>query len=417
MKIQSIITNDTFTTEEKINQIQELISGGALNIYGEPLTINDYNMSQYTPLGAAFEFGDLALIRFLISIGADINATGNKISESLLHIALRNNHTHLIKFLINEMGMRADAPIKIWAGDSLRGPINTGDTVLRGASIRGDLEVFNLLLESMDYSLEQIEKIRDEILSLSQGRVLEDANSITAGLREAMDSNDWSLQQPALEKRDEFARNNALEFYEYGLLTPEVENLSYILNILNDLIVDLKKHNFSQLSEYRSAGVERFAMTLDEFDIAEDLIDNVIMLYYDENNPKYLNAQSISMEVTKAANGSDFSSSSESMSLIIAHTEETLIDSINSEDDAMNVAIILSRQAMTDEVIIQPLTLQYSSYSSSSSSSSNINSTELNLDNNTSSSSGYVLDSKAEVNETKPSKEELREIHNRKFKK
>ena len=388
MKIEAVIVDKKLNTEEKINKIKELFINGELSISD----INEYVNGCYNPLGAAFELGDLPLIRFLISIGADINAPGNKNPESLLQIAVKKMHPHLVKFLINEIGVRIDAPMKNFTGDPLL------YTALRETAYQGDIEIFNLLLENMEYSLEQIEKLRDEKLSAFKIQVLEDENKITiySGLKRTIEFDESVLQGPRLEYR---------------------KNLETILNILNDLTVDLKKHNFSQLSEYRSAGVERFAMTLDEFDIAEDLIDNVIMLYYDENNPKYLNAQSISMEVTKAANGSDFSSSSESMSLIIAHTEETLIDSINSEDDAMNVAIILSRQAMTDEVIIQPLTLQYSSYSSSSSSSSNINSTELNLDNNTSSSSGYVLDSKAEVNETKPSKEELREIHNRKFKK
>ena len=394
MKIEAVIVDKKLNTEEKINKIKELFINGELSISD----INEYVNGCYNPLGAAFELGDLPLIRFLISIGADINAPGNKNPESLLQIAVKKMHPHLVKFLINEIGVRIDAPMKNFTGDPLL------YTALRETAYQGDIEIFNLLLENMEYSLEQIEKLRDEKLSAFKIQVLEDENKITiySGLKRTIEFDESVLQGPRLEYR---------------------KNLETILNILNDLTVDLKKHNFSQLSEYRSAGVERFAMTLDELDIAKDLIDNVIMLYYDKNSPKCLNSQSIYQETTETNDSCNYSSSSSSssssgsMSPIIAQTEETLIDIVNSEDEAMNVAIILSRQAMTDEVIIQPLTLQYSSYSSSSSSSSNINSTELNLDNNTSSSSGYVLDSKAEVNETKPSKEELREIHNRKFKK
>jgi len=428
VSIRFIIANSELTTEEKIDKIQVNLT--YMRLAGVIDHINNSGES-YTHLGQAFVIGDLKLIRFLIAEGANVNAPGHENGYSLLHIASINNHFHLIRFLIDVIKVRVDFITDSPYGEPYQGQ---STTAMASAAIRGNIKIISLLLKHMEYSFKQLEKIKENVSLFLKLRTFEDENTMTDKIRNDLDSHIFSIQNNALLSRVKsvlivepnlYSRESSnvswnLYAHDYGLLTTRVEELKHIESILDYLIVIFKKYKFSKMSEYRNYINNVVANTFDEVDIPKDLINNFLMPYFDENHTEFLKSNSIFFNST-ALKSSKISRTEESMDEDELSEDGASEDELE-EDDFTSIVGIYQKDLM-NATVHQPLALQYANLnnnpSSSSSSSTNAEFNSLHQEVNASptwqDTPGRVLDSKAEIGALKPTKEELRAIHNRRF--
>lgn len=98
--------------------------------------LNDYSMDGFTPLGLAAFFGQLELVEFLISLGANLNlASNNDFKVTPLHSAAAKKQYDIAQLLIKN-------------GADVNAQQISGVTALHSAAHNGDVPLVNLLLKN-----------------------------------------------------------------------------------------------------------------------------------------------------------------------------------------------------------------------------------------------------------------------------
>lgn len=116
-------------SQGKLEQVKAEIDGGR--------QVDSRDAAGQTPLMYAAESGQLEVVRYLISAGADVNATSNALGLGTpLIYAASSDRTQVMQYLIDN-GARVDA----------RTPARQ-ETALMWAAGRGHVEAANLLIES-----------------------------------------------------------------------------------------------------------------------------------------------------------------------------------------------------------------------------------------------------------------------------
>jgi ankyrin repeat protein len=80
------------SSNDDIENVKKLIENGK--------DVNSYNINGNTPLHEACINGHTNVIKFLISIGAKINAKNHYSRDTPLHKAVQNNHIDSVKILL-----------------------------------------------------------------------------------------------------------------------------------------------------------------------------------------------------------------------------------------------------------------------------------------------------------------------------
>ena len=91
----------------------------------------------WTPLMQACYEGNSNIAALLLAKGADPNVQGRQCSQSLLYVAVANNHADVVKLLLEQEGVEVDRQEKC-----------NGSSPLHRAALHGQLSMIRLLMEN-----------------------------------------------------------------------------------------------------------------------------------------------------------------------------------------------------------------------------------------------------------------------------
>jgi ankyrin repeat protein len=183
-------TNDSPSYKKILDFLKKLLDAGA--------DINTHASGYNTPLNLAFKFGDLVMINFLLSRGADIN---KNVSFSYMN-AVESNNMDVVKFLISKLDINS---IK---------DVNSKDSIFSSALHTKNYDIVKLLLDS---GL----SVRDSFNYHKIGDALSDPNMVDL----------------ILTHKNGLNPNNTSKFEERTLLMVAAgEADKYILDVLKALI-------------------------------------------------------------------------------------------------------------------------------------------------------------------------------------